>query len=151
MLAVTNVTMRNKDRDDRSSRMKVFLFPKGENVLENLERRRNRPVDEWRGLLPEALTRAGFTDVEETARTAKWSQKAGCSCGCSPGFLLGRSSHQDLYVDFVDVTSEALRALQVVTKDARLRAVLEAVDPKALEQCRAAVLAAGLNPDPEVQ
>lgn len=45
---------------------------------------------------------------------------------------------------------QALEALQVITKDRRIRTVLDVLDPKALDQCRAALLAAGVNPDPDV-
>ena len=62
-----------------------------ENVLENLENRFNRPVSEYRRLLKPVFKAMGVK--------ARWSQKAGCSCGCSPGFILDRPvklAHNDV-------------------------------------------------------
>lgn len=69
-----------------NSRTRVYFWPKSESIIENMRNRRSRPFNEYRKLLPEALVKAGL-DVS-TAVGARWSQKAGCQCGCSPGFIL---------------------------------------------------------------
>lgn len=69
---------------------RVYFFH-DESILENLENRRSRPYNEYRKLMPEVLKKANknpdFADIPENTKAA-WSQKAGCSCGCSPGFIL---------------------------------------------------------------
>lgn len=58
---------------------------KGETILENMFLRRVRPYTLWRKkVLPQLVERfpelAGFR--------ISWSQRAGCSCPCSPGFIV---------------------------------------------------------------
>lgn len=70
---------------DRTKFPRLYVWPEDETVFENLlAGRRSRPVELYRKLLPEILERFGLP--EDTKAT--WSQKAGCSCGCSPGFIL---------------------------------------------------------------
>ena len=75
-----------RDLRDYAARPKAYVFLEGETIFENLANRRSRPVKAYRGLLEMALADAG----EENA-TYYWSQKAGCSCGCSPGFILSNT------------------------------------------------------------
>lgn len=70
-----------RDRDRTKSRLHVFI--EGESILENLENRRSRPYTEFKKLLAPIFKMLGVAK-------ARWSQKAGCSCGCSPGFILDR-------------------------------------------------------------
>lgn len=44
----------------------------------------NNPFRDYRKLLPEVFEKLGLPKTTK----ARWSQKAGCSCGCSPGFIL---------------------------------------------------------------
>lgn len=53
------------------------------NVLEDLENRGRRPHQVYRPLVIEALASIGLTDIK-----LNWSQHAGCTCACSPGFIL---------------------------------------------------------------
>ncbi len=70
----------------RSRRLRLFIFLEGENVLENLKKRFDRPYEFYREeILPVVERRLGLEDV---VGKATWSQKCGCSCGCSPGFWL---------------------------------------------------------------
>jgi hypothetical protein len=62
---------------------RIYVGEVGESVFENLDNRFGRPVKEYRAAVLEALTSIGITDHK-----LAWSQKAGCSCGCSPGFIL---------------------------------------------------------------
>ena len=88
------------------SNTRVYVWPKGETILENLANRHTRPYNEFRKLLTTILTNAGFSCLD--AAGAHWSQKAGCACGCSPGFVLskrlttkeGRSV--DIHADIVE-------------------------------------------------
>ena len=85
-----NVRIRYSGKPIRKSR--VFFFVSGETVLENLQTRYHRPTVLYRRMLPEILRRAGFNPTQ----TAKWRQTCGCSCGCSPGFVL--SEWKDEYI-----------------------------------------------------
>lgn len=72
-------------RDPDQSTTRIYVWPENENVLTNfMVGRRNRPVDAYRKvLLDEVLPALGI----ENAKVG-WRRKAGCSCGCSPGFVL---------------------------------------------------------------
>lgn len=61
---------------------RVYIDEVGETVLDNLERRMGRPKDAYREAIVQALKILG---IEGRVR---WSQYAGCSCPCSPGFIL---------------------------------------------------------------
>lgn len=66
-----------------TTKSRMYVWVEGENILENLENRHSRPTQVYRELLAPVFQMLG---VEK----ARWSQKAGCSCGCSPGFILDR-------------------------------------------------------------
>lgn len=69
-------------------------------VLEDLMNRRNRPYAFWRKSVRKAL--AGINiDLSKMA----WSQTAGCSCPCSPGFVLDSQ--------FIDIDGEFFRYFDV--------------------------------------
>ena len=70
----------------KQNQKRLYIWPKGESVLENLfEGRHNRPVSFYRKeILP--TIRKLFNIDRNTA--INWSQKAGCSCPCSPGFII---------------------------------------------------------------
>ena len=54
-------------------------------VIEDLMNRRNRPYAFWRKAIRKAIA-SSIIDLEKMA----WSQTAGCSCPCSPGFVLDK-------------------------------------------------------------
>lgn len=77
-------------RKERKSSDVIYVWIEGENVLENLQNRRSRPSKAYKKfVLPLGLKEAGYSDeaAKEIIKKAYWSQRAGCSCGCSPGFL----------------------------------------------------------------
>lgn len=81
---ITKVTLR--DLSPNASKGRIYFFPSRENVIEGMMRRGIRPHQVWRKLLPIVLKKANKSD--KLAEAAAWSQKAGCSCGCSPGFVV---------------------------------------------------------------
>ena len=102
-MKVTNVSVKMQD-GRRHSRTRVYFFPKGENVLENLMHRFSRPSKAYKQLLVEVLEKANLpyiTDIKAMAKKTVWSQRAGCQCGCSPGFVIngGWSYGRDIFVD----------------------------------------------------
>lgn len=87
-------------RDYENSVGKMHFWFKGETVVDHLFNRRNEPYKLVKKMLPEILAKAGVEGLEK----ASWSQKCGCSCGCSPGFKLhgarfDGTSCFSLYVD----------------------------------------------------
>ena len=76
----------------------AYFFIKNESIMENLQNRRSRPQKEYRKLLKEAL----FGQLECTPHQIgriTWSQRCGCSCGCSPGFRIEGFYGRDIYID----------------------------------------------------
>lgn len=77
-----------------------YIFPKQESIVENLMNRRSRPYTEWKKLIPQILKKAGLSKEEIKSIKPSWSQKCGCSCGCSPGFRLnGATTMKDVWAD----------------------------------------------------
>jgi phage/plasmid-associated DNA primase len=58
--------------------------PIDESIMENLMNRRSRPINVYRKLAYQALEQIGYTKEDVKLN---WSQYAGCSCPCSPGFI----------------------------------------------------------------
>ena len=77
---------------------RIHVFPKGETLIEQLHNRRNRPISVFRDIVLKNVPEISTGDI-------KWSQTAGCSCGCSPGFIVNRkiigSENRviDIYID----------------------------------------------------
>lgn len=83
-LHVTRIDTQPFSYDERASRPRIYFFPEGETIWENLLNRHDRPHKVYREFLPEVLRSLG---LPEDAKVS-WSQKAGCSCGCSPAFIV---------------------------------------------------------------
>lgn len=76
---------------------RVYVSIQDESLAENLENRRNRPVKVYRDIVKQALQ-----EIEVGVEKLLWSQYAGCTCACSPGFVLTTSekrySGKDAYM-----------------------------------------------------
>lgn len=74
----------------------AYFFHDKESITENLVNRRRRPYNEYKDLLLELLHKEGITGVKP-----QWRQRCGCSCGCSPGFVLQglNNYYKDFYID----------------------------------------------------
>jgi hypothetical protein len=100
-MMISKVSTTKSDR--RGMKTRVYFFYKecntaptdGTNVLEAIANRRIQPQEEYRKLIPalaqeyQSLSNAKF----------KWSQYAGCSCPCSPGFIADVALGYDIFVD----------------------------------------------------
>jgi hypothetical protein len=76
------------EREKRgNTRVHVFVEEGTETMLDNLMNRGSRPVEQWRVLATRTMRELGL-DPQEAYLKLRWSQKAGCSCGCSPGFIM---------------------------------------------------------------
>jgi len=60
----------------------VYVAVEGEGIVEQLYTRRHRPHKALRPIVKAELEKRGING------TLRWSQYAGCSCPCSPGFLI---------------------------------------------------------------
>jgi hypothetical protein len=103
-MKIKSVSLRRKSHDERSSIGVLSIWEEGESVLDNLENRHFRPYNFYRQLAPEISSfikhdpkcqkfikdaGAEYWFVEtDYLNKMKWSQRAGCRCGCSPGFKL---------------------------------------------------------------
>ncbi len=71
-------------RRSYESKPRLYVGIEGETMLENFGYRASRPSRLYKAIMPEMLAALGLPADTQ----ARWSQKAGCSCGCSPGFVL---------------------------------------------------------------
>lgn len=93
------------ERRNTSRHARIHLFPKDYNVLDDFEKRwgnkrTNREyVNQLRiQVLPQIVKQYNISDVSKI----QWSSKAGCACGCSPGFIV----HEDVAVVNHDIFVE---------------------------------------------
>lgn len=78
------VTRYLPQKETPNGKTRVFVSIEGESMWDDFERRTSRPHTLWAQPIKDALIRAGFpADVK-----LRWSQKAGCSCPCSPAFFV---------------------------------------------------------------
>src|SRR5579864_1378033 len=63
---------------------RLYISHANESILENFGNRAARPVKLYKEILEEVRKLA---KLPATA-AFRWNQKAGCSCGCSPGFVV---------------------------------------------------------------
>lgn len=89
---VIDVKRRNATETKRKY-LRIYVWLRQETIGENLHNRFNRPEREWRKLLPQVFEQARIPAV--FLDRVKWSQKAGCACGCSPGFVVNGYESQD--------------------------------------------------------
>ena len=68
---------------------RMYVSVSDETVLDNLVNRKRRPYNVYKTLIHSS----GISEVLNLSEL-RWSQRAGCTCPCSPGFVLGRQSMQ---------------------------------------------------------
>lgn len=73
----------------------AYVWPKNETIADSFNNRRSRPSDLWKVMVENELVERGIKFEKIT-----WSQKAGCSCGCSPGFVVKGEQYIDFHMDF---------------------------------------------------
>ena len=75
--------VKNHWKGARRPKSRVYVWP-DETLTENLINRRSRPVADFRRAAIKGLQELG---VNTDSIKLSWRQTAGCSCGCSPGFI----------------------------------------------------------------
>lgn len=95
-LAVTKVEKRWRRNCRFGARARVYISAtKAEDVVEQMINRRRRPYTEYRKqVMPKVLKELGYPADTKY----RWSQRCGCDCGCSPGFILKEGWDEDIYV-----------------------------------------------------
>lgn len=73
----------------RNGRVTVYVTPQGESIMEQfLAGRHTRPYKAWKPVVKDFLVK--FLGFNEDIKVS-WSQTAGCTCPCSPGFVIKES------------------------------------------------------------
>jgi hypothetical protein len=94
-MKTTKLDVREATGKDRHRAARVYVWPKGESLMDNLQNRRSRPYNEYRKqVLPAVLAALGLPN----STRVKWSQYAGCSCPCSPGFIVEGVRGKEVHV-----------------------------------------------------
>jgi len=100
-----------ENEKDRFKKTRIHIDVVGENMIANFGNRAARPYLEWKPLVEAKLQELGI-DYE----SIQWSQKAGCFCGCSPGFILKGHLGKTIWMDIEEsplTTNPALAANRV--------------------------------------
>lgn len=102
-MKIQEVTKRSvtheRGRPFRPQKSKIYISVSGESVIQNLMNRRQRPYTSYKKeLMPEILEKCNLPKDTKVS----WSQKAGCACGCSPGFIIQDGPWGNMF--FVSVT-----------------------------------------------
>lgn len=99
--------VRYPDYTERAKKSRAYVFVDGESILENLNNRVNRPKTIYKEILKAGLAEAGIS--EEVYEKVTWSQYAGCSCPCSPGFIVNGIARWDIAVKVVERNEQLLK------------------------------------------
>jgi len=85
---ISEIHLRRRDRSEKAKKPRIYLFAENYNPIEDMKsgERWNKPHLQIKPLLAEVFRRLGH---EIVGWTFTWNQKAGCGCGCSPGFVVG--------------------------------------------------------------
>ena len=103
MLNIKSITMRKcsgAGPNKGNHRPRIYIRPEGETVMENFcVGRHTRPYTLYKKeVLPQLFRKLGLNPEK-----VSWSQKAGCSCPCSPGFVVqSRDIPYDIHVTVTD-------------------------------------------------
>lgn len=116
-IKIEKVEVRTEFYYDRAEELyrrnhKVYVFPEGETLMENLQNRHNRPYKVYKKeVLPKVMEVLRDSDPEAYAalKDAKfgWRKYCGCSmCPCSPGFVSDKWNFDDgFYTIFVTISA----------------------------------------------
>lgn len=96
-LIVTKIKNQKNTGKDAARATRVYLFLERESILDNLDSRGCQKVHKIRrDILPVLVASA----PEMQGMKFNWSRTAGCSCGCSPGFIVRDSVGFDIFIDY---------------------------------------------------
>lgn len=105
LIKVTEVrTVPNPVQNER--KIRVFFLSEEVSLFtlnQELWAHKINPVQVFRKLMPQVLEQVGLNPNMK----GRWSRKAGCACGCSPGFVMDDRGMFDVYVTY-EVNEEML-------------------------------------------
>lgn len=93
-MKVSNITPTSRHRSTRYKQVRLYI-DHDETLWENFFNRRARPVTEYRKHVVPAALKYLCLPADTKVR---WSQNAGCACGCSPGFIVPINQNIDLHI-----------------------------------------------------
>lgn len=103
--------------NERKNRSRVYIWIDDEGTVENLVNRVNRPVALWKKIALAGLREFGLTI--ESIGGLQWSQYAGCSCACSPGFIVKQNlTGYDFHINVKSKSNEVVTSDKAITKRA---------------------------------
>lgn len=90
------ITITQHAKERLTNRPRIYIFPRDESIAEQFFNRKERPYKIWRKeVLPQVWEQLGIDSAK-----VRWSQYAGCSCPCSPGFIITEGySGSDVFVN----------------------------------------------------
>ena len=104
---VTEESYNDRKREPYKYRNKMYVWVSGENVLDNLMNRRNRPHQFYKKEIIPLIMEMIKEQNNEAYEKIKdqqwgWRQKCGCSmCLCSPGFVSDKDGMWLIHADVV--------------------------------------------------
>lgn len=90
----------------RNVKARIHVYPQGDNTWRALTERHNHPYEAYKaepGMIESALVALG---LDPATAKVRWSQKAGCSCGCSPAFIVHGPDSYKAYGKTCSITIE---------------------------------------------
>ena len=96
-LSVNEIDNENMFHMGERTKMKLYFFPKNQSLIETIMKRYNSPSDLWKKLGSEAMAELGYRIKDNKL---SFSQKAGCSCGCSPGLITTKRTGKSWYITY---------------------------------------------------
>lgn len=98
----------NRKGEPHKHKNKMYIFPSGETLLENLENRRSRPYQVYKKeVIPMLMTKLEkkYPQHYKELKEAKWSWNKNCgcsSCPCSPGFVSDILGAYSIQIEITD-------------------------------------------------
>ena len=97
-IKTSNIEINNRDNAPYKEWIKqtrIYVWPQGESIMQNLMNRKRREHTVYKKeVIPGVLEAMGLPADTKV----RWSQYAGCSCPCSPGFIVDGDSRRDVHV-----------------------------------------------------
>lgn len=89
-MKIVSIEKIDVDTDEKFGPLRLYVCIQKETILENLQNRHYRPYTLYKKfVIPELIKQC----PELVDAKFSWSQKCGCSCGCSPGFIIRNKSY----------------------------------------------------------
>lgn len=101
-----------KPKTMHTQKTRIYIFQQDETIIENLQKRTVRPYTTYKKeVIPSILKSLNLPEKTKV----KWSQYAGCSCPCSPGFIVEGDYSKDVFVTISNKTPETTEVTELTT------------------------------------